>query len=48
MVPVTIGNTQRENQYLSSYALESRHWMMENTGLSNWIYPQILVRHKDV
>ena len=28
MVPVIIGNTQRENQCLSSYALISRHWIM--------------------
>ena len=28
MVPVIIGNTKRENQYLSSWALISRHWMM--------------------
>ena len=26
--PVTFGNTQRENQCLSSWALISRHWMM--------------------
>ena len=28
MVLVTIGNTQRENQCLSSWELISRHWMM--------------------
>ena len=28
MVPVIIGNTQRENQFLSSWELISRNWIM--------------------
>ena len=42
MVPVTIGNTQRENQCLSSVELTSRHWMMVYFSFQTGLVSKVL------
>ena len=45
MVPVKIGKTQRENNYLSSWALISRHWMMVDSGLIRKVLETTCMEH---